>query len=302
MRVLWLVLLLMACTPTYINSFLPVDGGSDVAGISDGFREESRGEVAVGLDVPILLDAFVIDRPVALDQSVPVDRPLPRDVVLVSDTPAPWPFGLRPGDRIKLRSSATVYLFGSDGRRHLFFNELVYYSWYLNQVGIIELADRDLASILPGPNVQIRPGTWLIKIQTAPQLYAVARCGVRQWITTESLGRGLFGPMWNVGTDQVIPVPGVRRARDLSEAYFTDYHEGAALTARVHPDGSLIRYAGSAERYLIQGGMRRRISPEGFVANRWNEAFLTISDIAYPDGAPITGYEPLLSDPTPCRP
>lgn len=128
------------------------------------------------------------------------------------------------------------------------------------------------------------------------------RCGVRRWIASESLALRLFGPSWNARSSQVIPVPGIGRTRDLPETYFTEYQEGTPITTPVHPNGSLIRYAGSSERYLVQNGQRRRITPEGFIANRFNEAFLTVTDIAYADGAPITSYEPLLSDPMPCRP
>lgn len=308
MRSFWMFLLMTACAPTLIVSITPSDGGTEVSFVVDAARVDAGADVPVVLDVPVLLDVSNVDRAMGLDRVPIVDRPAspdvvqPRDIVLVSDTPPSWPFGLRPGDRIKARSSSTIYVFGSSGRRHLFFNEAVYYSWYLNQVGVIELADRDLASIQPGPNVTVRPGTWLIKIQTAPQTYAVTRCGVRRWITTESLGRRLFGPMWNTGSDQSIPVPGIRRTRDLPVTIFAEYQEGATITTAVHPDGSLIRYAGGAERYLVQNGVRRRITQEGFVANRFNEAFLTETDIAYPDGAPITGYEATLSDPVPCTP
>lgn len=159
MRVLWLVLLFAACTPTYIFPYSTADGGTDAPLVTDATSVETGSDAVVLLDSPVLLDVSSVDRPIVLDQGMAIDRPtLPdvvsmpdvvtaRDVVLVSDTPPPWPFGLRPGDRIKARSSSTVYLFGSDGRRHLFINEAVYYSWYLNQAGIIELADRDFASI-----------------------------------------------------------------------------------------------------------------------------------------------------------
>lgn len=317
MRVLWLILLFAACTPTYIVLGGTADGGEEASLVVDAARIDAvASDVPVVLDVPVLLDTAIVDRPIVLDQGMVIDRPsLPdvvttpdvvatRDVVLVSDTSPPWPFGLRPGDRIKARSSSTVYLFGSDGRHHAFFNEDVYYSWFLNQTGIIELSDRDFAQIPRGSIITIRPGTWLITTpRVTPRTYAVERCGVRRWIASESLAPRLFGPNWNVGTSpQGAPVPGARRTRDLNDTYFDQYQEGVSITTPVHPNGSLIRYAGNSERYLVWNGLRRRITPEGFIANRFNEAFLSVADIAYADGAPITGYEPLLSDPMPCLP
>lgn len=316
MRVLWLVLLFVACTPTYIAPYSTTDGGTDASLVTDMTSIEMGSDAVTALDVPVLLDAAIIDRPVALDRMTVIDRPpnpdrvatpdvvAARDVVLVSDTPPAWPFGLRPGDRIKMRSSSTVYLLGSDGRHHAFFNEDVYYSWCLNQTGIIELSDRDFAQIPRGSVITIRPGTWLITTpRVTPRTYAVERCGVRRWIASESLAPRLFGPNWNVGTaPQGAPVPGTRRTRDLDDTYFSEYQEGTPITTPVHPNGSLIRYAGNSERYLVWNGQRRRITQEAFIANRFNEAFLTVTDIPYVDGASITGYEPLLSDPMPCQP
>ncbi|MEK7473854.1 MAG: hypothetical protein AAB668_03990 [Patescibacteria group bacterium] len=112
-----------------------------------------------------------------------------------------------------------VYYVGSDGKRHAFPNERVYFTWYSNFGGIIELDGGTLATITLGSNVNYRPGMRMVKFTTVNRVYAVARYGTLRWVTSEAAATALYGSAWNTRID------------DLSDAFFTDYTFGADITS-----------------------------------------------------------------------
>ncbi len=111
-----------------------------------------------------------------------------------------------------------VYYVGSDGKRHAFPNERVYFTWYTNFDGIIELSGTGLSGITLGGNVNYRPGVKMVKFTTLNNVYAVGRYGSLRWVTTEAIARSLYGTSWNTRID------------DLSDAFFTDYTFGSDIT------------------------------------------------------------------------
>jgi len=74
-----------------------------------------------------------------------------------------------------------------------------------------------LASYQLGGNVNYRPGSRMIKIQTDPKVYAVAPNGVLRWVKTEAAAVAIYGAGWSGMVD------------DLSAAFFTDYTVGADI-------------------------------------------------------------------------
>lgn len=241
------------------------------------------GDTQNGSFAPDAADAGTRDAQMA-DAST--DREEPRDVARRPQA----------GDRIK-GSGPAVYYLARDGRRYAFPDEQTYRSWYQTFDGIIMITDEQLREIPIGGNVTIRPGTWLVKITTDPKVYSITRCGTLHWLESESVALALYGSNWNAGRGSDIPGIGVRRTQDVPDAFFVNYQVGASIATAVHPDGTIISYAGSSDRFLVQSGMRRLITRDAFELNRFNDAFVVETTISYPMGEPITSYMPELAEP-----
>lgn len=185
-------------------------------------------------------------------------------------------------------SGAAVYYYASNGKRYVFPNEKTYKTWFNDFSSVVTITDAELAAIQIGGNIVYRPGTRLVKITTDPKVYAVSAHGTLHWITSEALATQLYGANWNQMID------------DVSDAFFTNYTYGADITSAVHPDGAQIKYAGSANIYVIEGGKKRLIADAAaYSANRFNSAYvLNIADtITYENATtPLTGAETLYTD------
>lgn len=120
------------------------------------------------------------------------------------------------GELIKGELS-TVYYKGKDGKRYVFGNDKVYFSWFKDFSGIRVLDASDLAAIPIGGNVTYRPGSRLVKIQSDARVYAVARGGVLRSIPDERRAREVFGDKWNLMID------------DIPESFFVNYKIGTSL-------------------------------------------------------------------------
>ncbi len=186
------------------------------------------------------------------------------------------------GDLIKASGPAVYYF--QNNRRYVFPNETTYRSWFSDFSGVRTISDSELSAIMIGGNVTIRPGTNLVKITTDPKVYAVTRGGTLRWVETESVATALFGSNW------------ARRVVDVPDAFFVNYTIGSSLATAVHPDGSLVSYSGSSDRYVVWGGMRRRITDAGFSANMFQSGNVIQTTISYPMGTDVNSREAELSD------
>ena len=115
-------------------------------------------------------------------------------------------------------SLSAVYYCGMDGKRYVFVNSRVYFTWYPDFSGVQIIADTDLANIPLGGNITYRPGVKIIKIQTDPKVYAVARGGVLRWLSSEAVAARLYGVNWNKMIDYI------------PDAFFVNYKIGAPIT------------------------------------------------------------------------
>lgn len=119
-------------------------------------------------------------------------------------------------------SGPTVYWVGNDGKRYVFPNSLTYESWFFNgqntDYGITVLPDDQLSQYPLGGNVTYRSGVRLVKIQTDPKVYAVARGSILRWVTSEALAAQLYGPDWNQKVD------------DIPVEFFANYTPGNPIT------------------------------------------------------------------------
>ncbi|MEI7512142.1 MAG: hypothetical protein WCK01_01640 [Candidatus Uhrbacteria bacterium] len=188
------------------------------------------------------------------------------------------------GDLIKA-SGPAVYYFAADGKRYVFPNEKTYFSWFMDFSSVRTISDSELASYMIGGNVTIRPGTNLVKITTDPKVYAVSLGGVLHWVESEAVATSLWGSNW------------ASKVVDVADGFFVNYTIGSSLSSPVHPDGSLITYAGDATRYVVSGGMKRRIASDSvFAANGFNSMYVNTTTVSYSNGTDLTGRECALAD------
>lgn len=187
---------------------------------------------------------------------------------------------LSPGDLIKA-SGAAVYYYSADGKRYVFPNEKTYFSWYSDFSSVVTITDAELAAIMIGGNVTIRPGTKLVKITTDPKVYAVSgTCAMLHWVETEEIAKSLYGNDW------------ATRVVDVPDAFFVDYEVGSSLSSAVHPDGQIIKYASDASTYyVVESGLKRKLSSAGITANKLNTGMAVETTVTYSNGSDVTGYE-----------
>ena len=191
---------------------------------------------------------------------------------------------LSPGDLIKA-SGPAVYYYSADGKRYVFPNEKTYFSWFSDFGSVKTITDAELAAILIGGNVTIRPGTKLVKITTDPKTYAVSdRCGTLHWIQSETVAKSLYGDNW------------AQRVVDVPDAFFVDYEVGSSIATAVHPDGTLVKYASDSSTYVVMNGQKRKLTGSSISDNRLNTANAIQTTITYSNGADVTGAESALKD------
>lgn len=193
-----------------------------------------------------------------------------------------------PGDLMKTATSATVYYYGYDGKRHAFPLEKVYFSWYSNFSGIKIVTDGELAGMPLGRNIVVRPGSWLVKLITDPKVYAVEPEGTLRHITSTAQASDLYGPTWH------------SRVIDLPDAFYADYRDGGALPASRHPTGTVFRYTGENNIYLLTNGYSRRFaSLVSWSAYHYSDQFtlsVPYQSYRYPSGADVDQFKVALSD------
>jgi hypothetical protein len=112
-----------------------------------------------------------------------------------------------------------VYYVGTDGKRHAFPNDKAYFTWFSDFSSVQEVSASTMSAYALGRNVTYRPGTRMVKFQTVPTVYAVARGGVLRPIASEAVAIAIYGPLWN------------RQIDDLSEAFYTNYTFGGAVNS-----------------------------------------------------------------------
>ncbi len=133
-----------------------------------------------------------------------------------SKTPAKQPDPTN-GHLIKGTSYTTVYYLGPDGKRYVFPNEKTYLSWFNTFSHVKQIADAELMKTPLGGNVTYKPGSRLIKIETAPNVYVVTRGGIIRWLKTEEVAEQLYGKDWP------------KRVDDMPDSFFTNYREGQTI-------------------------------------------------------------------------
>lgn len=118
---------------------------------------------------------------------------------------------------IRGTTASTVFWYANDGKRYVFPNAATYYTWFPSFDNVITISDNELFSIAIGGNVTYRPAAKLVKINTDPKVYAIARGGVLRHVTSEFLAERLYGSDWRSDV------------HDIPDVYFTNYTVGAPI-------------------------------------------------------------------------
>ncbi len=90
----------------------------------------------------------------------------------------------------------TIYYLGFDGKIHPFLNGLIYHSWYQDFSEVKYVSNAKLATYAIGNPVCVRPGTWLLKFQSLPKVYAVEPGCRLKPIASEAEAYVLYGTKW----------------------------------------------------------------------------------------------------------
>lgn len=122
------------------------------------------------------------------------------------------------GTLIKSAVMPAVYYCGADGKRYVFVNDKAFFSWYKDFSSVQTVSEDTMAKITIGGNITYRPGTRMIKIQSDPKAYVVARGGILRWVATENAAKRLFGDNWNTMID------------DVSDSFFVNYKIGTPIS------------------------------------------------------------------------
>lgn len=102
-----------------------------------------------------------------------------------------------PDSLIKGEGFSAVYYCGTDGNRYVFQNESVYFSWYDDFSAVQTVTDEVLAKIHLAGVVTYKPGTFLVKTQSDPRVYAVSSESTLRWVSSAKVAEELYGTDWS---------------------------------------------------------------------------------------------------------
>ncbi|MBI2476882.1 hypothetical protein HYV72_01790, partial [Candidatus Uhrbacteria bacterium] len=190
------------------------------------------------------------------------------------------------GDTFRGVTDAAVYVLRSDGSRAVFPDPDIYFSYFDKFDNVLTINDDQLRKLPLGKRITMRPGTWLVKIQSDPKVYAVEKDGILRHIPDESTARFLYGSQWN------------KQVKDVNVAFFRDYKVGEALPTNTYlPDGTVFSYEESPQLFVLQNRIRRLfLDTEAFVLNHFQERFVRDISVVFEfdEGEPVKGEDPAL--------
>lgn len=114
-------------------------------------------------------------------------------------------------------STSAIYYKAMNGKRYVFPDQQTYLSWYNSFSEVKQITNEEMAMLPLAGIVTVRPGVDLVKIQTDPRVYAVAKGGVLRWIESEEIAAQLYGPNWQ------------NAVLDVSDAFFVNYQAGESI-------------------------------------------------------------------------
>jgi len=178
---------------------------------------------------------------------------------------------IKSGTILKGQGSSIYYL-GFDGKIHPFLTGLIYHSWYEDFSIVKYVSDSKLAQYQIGSPVCVRPGTWLLKFQGMPKVYAVEPgCRLRP-IASEVEAYMVYGKNWN---DRVI---------ELSPVYMSGY-QVISMSVEDKEKGIIDRDRDglSAEQEAKYGTSDKMEDTDGDNLTDYEEVNIWFSDPTNPD-------------------
>ncbi len=144
-------------------------------------------------------------------------------------------------DLYRLSGGSTVYYLDANGVRHAFPDSNAYASWYgVSGAKPITISRDFLAKYPLGKNITLRPGSQLVKVPTAPEVYAVEQGGLLRPIADESVAKEIYGADWS------------RRVVDIPEVFFDDYTVGAPLENSDYLPNDILVYDPLGKKYYYK--------------------------------------------------
>lgn len=135
---------------------------------------------------------------------------------------------LADGDLIRsdAKGAYAVYYY-FNGKRYVFPTQKTFLSWYssaqlkkTSEGGLVKIIPAaDMGQISMGGNVTYKPGVRMVKVDSDPKVYAVAKNGTLRWVSTAEAASALYGANWNKMID------------DIPDGFFTNYTLGADIAA-----------------------------------------------------------------------
>jgi hypothetical protein len=189
-----------------------------------------------------------------------------------------------PGDIITSPDIDTIYYINSEGKRVVFPDAQTYESWY-GDFSALKTIPRDVLESYPlsGRNATIRPGTYLVKIQSSPQVWMIGFPNALFWLAQgEPQAKAIFGETWQ------------ERLVDIPEYYFANYTEGADLYGHsLYPAGTLIHIKENNQWYLVTPEGQRPVTEKGMKENHFQATFAVElgQPLDLPLGPTLDGYE-----------
>jgi murein DD-endopeptidase MepM/ murein hydrolase activator NlpD len=123
-----------------------------------------------------------------------------------------------PDSLIRTLEVSTVYYCGTDGGRYVFQNESTFFSWYDSFENVEFVTTEDMASIPLSGSVTYKPGSYMLKILSSPNVYAVGHGGFLHWIPSAEIAEALYGTNW------------ASFVRDIPDGFWGAYEVGEDVT------------------------------------------------------------------------
>lgn len=194
------------------------------------------------------------------------------------------------GDIVTAPNLGTLYYLNQDRKRVVFPDEQTFLSWYPDFSGVKTVTQEKLESFpLSGRNATIRPGTLMVKIQSAPFVHLIGFQKTLYSLKSEAQAVDIFGPDW------------ASRVVDIPEYYFVNYDQGIELAGiESLPAGFVYSATSNNQTYLITPEGQRLIDAAGLAANHIQERFILTFDEPLDralSGPTISAAEPRWSSP-----
>ena len=156
---------------------------------------------------------------VSLNASLPTQTPLTPAVTVNMQTPSGGMLEMIPGTLFRGVALPDVYRVNENGTRFVFPNETTFFSWGYSFSNVVVVNDVELQKLSLGGRVTIKPGSYLVKIQSDPKVYQISDGAILHHVPSEAKAASLYGANW------------ATMVRDIPVVFFHDYTIGEPLTS-----------------------------------------------------------------------